>query len=244
MVDIDVSKFKRDGNYIKGILTNKNNILATKADISILIPGRYEDRDLMQLGATITTISVYAIVDMSTRKYAVMNLPIFIELEPSSVDNITIGGNLYKKLNFVKGDIVSSNTTLVRKDDFVFNLFDEFFIKGKVPWFLSYLDASNILTQAKKYADSNIGNNPIAMEILVSIIARSEKDKKIPFRYTTGDGKDLDKKIVAYTGLQNPYYSFDNTVSKVAGSFFTKGLNSTIVDKQATSTKVEDILRA
>ena len=165
MVDIDVSKLKRDKDYIKSILSIKNNVLTTKKDIAIFIPARYENKELLMPDVTISTLAVFGIVDMEANKYAIMNIPTFINLTPFLTDISMIGEYKYMVLFFEKNDVVCENTNLVKKETFIFNIFNEFILNGSIPWFMNEQDIASLLDGAEKYAGSKVGRLPKSMEV-------------------------------------------------------------------------------
>ena len=58
-----------------------------------------------------------------------------------------------------------------------------------------------------------------------------EKDKD-------GSGKPV------YVGLNNIYYSLDNTTAKLVGGYFGYGITVALIDKEKDTTTVSQILRA
>ena len=124
----------------------------------------------------------------------------------------------------------------------MYDIFDEFFVQGNVPWYLNYDDLSNIFIESKKYANSNIGSDPLAFEILSSIVTRSSEDKKVYYRHLITSGNNKIKPD--YVGLNNPYYSFDNTGAKLIGSRFGAGLNVALVEPEKKTSATSQILRA
>lgn len=123
-------------------------------------------------------------------------------------------------------------------DSFLYDLFDEFFIKGNIPWFLDYDDVNDLLLETKKYAGSNIGKNPLAFEILTSIIARDPNDKKQFFRKL-----DNTKKKPTYVGLNNIYYSYTTTGARLVGGYYGPGVTAAVVDKEEEASYIEKILK-
>ena len=237
MDSLNVAGLKRNPDAIKKAFKTIGDALVVTKNLRVIYPDRYNNIGLSILGTTVRVISIFAIID-DDGNYAVSNVPIFIELTPSNVDEISVGNDINKVLYFDEGSVYTENTNLVMDDRFLYDLFNEFYISGNIPWFMDYDDVINIFSETRKYADSSLGDNPITMEILAAVLARSKKDKTTFYRQT-----DLKDKA-DFVGLMNIYFTFDNTVSKLVGSYYSQGVSSAIINKEKEPTKIEEILRS
>lgn len=239
MTNMNISGLKRNPDIIKSYFKKVKNTVLLKEDVKVLFPERYINRDLAQISSTVDVMSIYAIVD-NNKNYAIVNKLIMQNLAPYNITEITIDNIIYKELYFRKGDVFITNTNLVKTNTLIYNVFDEFFTKGNVPWFLNYNDLSDILIASKEYTGSDIGKNPIAVEILASLIARNPDDKTKFYRTVKN------KKTVkpSYIGLNNIFYSFDNTGAKLVGGYFGQGVPNAIVVPETKSSEVTKTLRA
>jgi len=243
MDTLDVKKLKRNPTAINKSFKIIGSSTVTKEELYVLIPARYESKNLVVYKDKVRVISVYCIVN-GNGDYAVINVPVFAELSPIKISNVDIDGQVYKMLHFEKDSIFIENNTLVRQDSFMYNLFNEFYIQGKIPWFLNYSDVGKIFKSAKKFADSNIGNNIVALDMLTSVICRSTKNSKLYFRQDIKTKEDVLKQEPLFVGLLSIYHSFNNTTNKLVGSYLAEGINSALIDHEEESTNIEDILRA
>ncbi len=117
-----------------------------------------------------------------------------------------------------------------------YNLFENFFIYAKAPWFIGYDDLIKIMDNLVSYANSNLGDNFIASELVTSFIARTKKDKSVFLRQDPTATPE-------FVDLTNVYFSALSTLNKVAGNYFTEGLTSALVQKEVTPTKLENLVR-
>lgn len=239
MEKIHVSGLKRNPSVIKSYFKKVKNTVLVTEDVKVIFPERYINRDLAQIGSTVDVMSIYAILD-GKKNYAIVNKLIMQNLSPYNITEITIDNVIYKELHFRKGDVFITNTNLVKTNTLIYNVFDEFFTKGNIPWFLSYNDLSDILIASKEYTGSDIGKNPIAVEILASLIARNADDKTKFYRTV----KEKKKVKPSYIGLNNIFYSFDNTGAKLVGGYFGQGVPNAMVVPETKSSEVTKILRA
>lgn len=233
--------FKYNPKAVMKLLKTTGNSITALDDLRVIFPIRYENQELAFMGSVVKTVSIFAVAD-NNNNYGVVLAPIYIELTPMNITTLEINGEVNKVLEFQKGGIFSGNTNLIMNEDFMYNLFDEFFLKGKIPWFLNYEHVSNLFMEAKKYAGSKLGKNPLAMEILTAIITRSADNKEVFFRQVI-DSKNSNKGN-SFVGLNNIYYSFDNTNSKINGSYYSSGVTAAIINPEDKTTKVADVLRA
>lgn len=243
MDKLTISGFVRNPDVIKSYFKITKGVTVTNKNIRIIFPERYINRGLAIIGTTIKLVSIYAIVD-DEGNYAISRAPIYQEVTPFNISDIMIGDHVYKELYFRAGDIVINNNTLVKMDNFMYDLFDEFYIKGNIPWYLDYNDVSDLLLETKKYADSNIGKNPLTMEILASLVARDKTNKKTYYRMILKSKKDIKNNPPVYIGLNNIYYSFNNTGARIVGGYFGHGVTTAIVDQEQKTSSVSNILRA
>lgn len=242
MESLDISGLKRRPEVISKYLNVKGDITSVTEDLNVLFPSRYLDRKLALIDTTISVVSIFAILDKDNN-YAVVNAPIFVTLTPFSISDVSVDGVEYKSLYFQKDSVMIPNNKSVVRDNFLYDVFDDFFVNGRVPWYLNYNDISNVLLTTKKYANNNIGNDPLGFEILSSIIAREANNKTVYIRHVL-DKSNKDKIQPKYIGLNNRFYSYDNTGARLFGSYFGDGLITSIVDPEKKTSATSDILRS
>jgi len=235
------SKLKHNPKLISEIFSNKGDSVIAKDNFYIIFPERYIAKNLAVMGSTVSLLSVYAVVDRNMN-YGVVMAPIMMEVIPNNVTNVLVDGVVNKVLEVNKGETFIINRNLLRTAPFMYDVLDEFFLQGNVPWYLNYQLLAELFTESAKYAGSNIGNDPLAMEVITSIISRTKDDKFTSFREVV---KSSDTKLVPYyIGMSNVNYSYDNTLSKLMGGYFKQGITTAIVNRESETTKVSALLRA
>jgi len=238
---LSTSTLKHKPNVVKELFSNKGDSVVANDKLYILFPERYIKKSLATMGATAELLSMFAVVDEAFN-YGVIVAPIMMTISPDNVTDVMVDGVINKVLVINKGSVFITNRKLLRIDTFMYNLFDEFFLQGNVPWYITYDKLSDIFIEAKKYADSNVGNDVLAIEIVSSIISRNAKNKTMSYRHTITKG--INKTPPVYVGLNNVYYSYDNTLSKVMGGYFQQGVTTAIVNRETETNKVSSLLRA
>ena len=231
---------KYNPNIIKTKLQQVGDKVICKDDLFILFPEWYVKKELAFLGSTVNVVCLMCIVD-SSNNYAVLEAPVYCEFSPERLLEISIDGDVFKAMVFSKDHVAILSTRCIKTDNFFYEIFSNFFMQGYIPFFFDYEMISNIFAESKKYAGSNIGNDSITFEIITSIIGRNEKSKSECWRHTL-NSKQKDAKF--YTiGLNNKYYAYDNTGSKLIGSFFEQGLINAVNDPETKPTETVKILR-
>lgn len=237
MAEFDISKLKRKPEIIKSLLKVENNTTTALDDFRIIFPYRYRDKKFITFSNNVNLMSIYAIVD-DNNNYAVVCAPIVLSYMPFQLEPpFTIGDVKYEALVFKKDNIVIPDNNAVVTDSVLYGIFDEIYIKGNIPWFLSYDDLVNILSKSKQYAGNGIGSNPLPFEIISALITRVSKDKTKYHRLFLTEPYE-------YVGLNNIYYSYDNTGARLVGSYFGTEIGTALVDPETKTTKTSDILRS
>lgn len=240
MEKIPFSKFKRNPELIKKQLKSTDMYITTKSKMYVLFPERYAVANLAIIDNTVKVMGILMISD-TNNNYSVMLIPNYITFTPDKIEDVEIQGKVYVRLEFEKGSIMVNNINIVESEAILFNIFDEFIIKGNTPIFLTYKDLTDLYSKAGKYCGSKINADPTAVEILVSVVCRSSNDLGTLYRNTLKTPKDLAKRPKFIKLLD--VYSFPDTLSKIGGSYFKKGLDSAIVNPSSDTTALERVVR-
>lgn len=177
-----------------------------------------------------------------TGRYTVRNINALIELNPNKTEVVKIGSVDYHQFEFDAYQVMIKTSNIIKRDNIIYNIFDEFLFKGKVPWYLEYEDLGKLLDTAKKFANSDVGKNQDVIEFIVSMIARTSNDRTINIRHILNNYKDLHD--ISYVPLSSVFYSVNTTINKLSGSYFNDGIVSALVKKTDDISEIEKILRA
>lgn len=225
---------KRDKDFIKSKIYVKDGKVYTKEKTIIEFPKWYETKELLDIQDVTYLYGVFAII--IDDKYSVSIIPTLINTTPIIIREVERENGTYIQFVYGKDDVLIDNTNVVKKDLLSYNLFENFFIYAKSPWFVDYEDRIKILDNLFTYSNSNLGDNFVASELVTSFIARTKKDKSVFLRQDPTAEAD-------FVDLTNVYYSALSTLNKVAGNYFTEGLTSALVQKEKEPTKLENLVR-
>jgi len=225
---------KRDKGFIESKTYVKDNKVYTKEKTIIEFPKWYEDKELLDIQDVTYLYGIFAII--VDDRYSVSCIPTLINTTPIIIREVERADGVYTQFIYGKDDVLIDNLNVVKKDLLSYNLFENFFVYAKVPWFVEYEDLIKILDNLHNYAASNLGNNFIASELVTSFIARTKKDKSVFSR------QDVTAEV-AYVDLTNVYFSALSTLNKLGGNFFQQSLTSALVQKEEEPTRLENLVR-
>lgn len=236
--------YKRSQDDFSIFFKEDQNATYAERDFSIFFPSSYVKKDLASITSVIEVICILMVVDEVSKKYKTLSIPVKQKFSPNETQKVTLNDVPYYKMNFKKGQIVTPNNNCVKTADFLFTVFETFYLRGKVPIFLSYEDLGNLLDKTKKYCGSSIGENLIAIHIIVAVMTRFKDDEDKLYKEVLKTLEDLKTKKPSFKGLSDIFYGIDNTVSSLIGGYLIDGMTGSIVKPETTSTKIADILKA
>jgi hypothetical protein len=210
--------------------------------LRIYIPARFAERNLASVGADTWIVGICATVT-EDGFYAVSLINAMWRIEPTATEKVMFDEDEYYEFFFEPGSRFISTTNLVKTDTLVYRIYDEIVSKARVPWYLNYLDMGRLFDTAKKHAGTNVGENQVITELIISIIARDMYDRHIGFRLTLNEPNDMVNKRPAYIALRSVTYAASNTTNKLAGNRFQDGMVSALVTPTERVEKLEELLR-
>ncbi len=223
------------------LVKNEAGQVITKENCYIQVPARFSNIGLGQVGVETIIYGCYALISESG-KYTVRNINALIELNPSRTKIIQIDEVDYYQFEFDAYQVMMNTSSVVKRDAIIYNIFNEFLFKGKVPWYMEYEDLGKLLDTSKELANSDVGKNQDVIEFIVSMISRNKNDRTINIRHILNSYKDLHD--ISYVPLSSVFYSVNTTINKLSGSYFNDGIVSALVKKTDDTSEIEKILRA
>lgn len=237
---VDFKKFKRDDKYLSSAIKVTKSRYIAQEDLFIMFPKRYIDLHLGDIDNTVSVLSVLIVYNKDF-KYSVINIPSMVNITPDSIEEIEIGDEIYFKMTIIKGDAIIDSRDVIVDGDVGYGVFNILLVKGVIPWYVSYLDLVKIFENIPKYTGSKVGGYISVIKIMIAISARSKDDPSIPYRKVI---KSFDDNTpVHWVGLNNIYYTYNSTASKIFGSYMKPGMISAMVNPEKKATKLENIIR-
>ena len=209
----------------------------------IQIPTRYRDAGMAEIGIDTSIYGIFALI-LDDGSYSVTNILAMVKIRPYKILTVNIDGVAYYEFYFQPNKPVLETIMVVKDAALIYNVLNDFIFHGKMPWFVNYDRSGELLDFADHYAGSGVANNQEAVEFIVSIIARDPKNKLTMYRTTIKTREAALKSKPVIVPLMSVFYSASNTVSKIAGNYFSDGVVSALVNPAQSVEKLESLLRA
>jgi hypothetical protein len=226
---------KRNPQAVNSKLYTKDGKIYCKEIATIEIPKWFIDKELVVIGESTYIYGIFAII--IGEEYSVSCIPTLVQINPLSVLEVKRDDEEYVQYVFGENKPIIENTKVVKKELLSYNMFNGFYLNANVPWYIEYKDLIKIMDNLFYYGKSNLGNDWVASELMISFVTRYIKDKRIFHR------QKLDEEYT-YVDLNNVYYSAISTLNKLAGNYYTESLVSALVQKEKEPTKLENLVRS
>lgn len=238
-----ISQFKRDPAKIKAsFIKDSSGAYITKEECIIYLPKRYIDRGLILLGEENYMVGVFGM--FIGEYYSVSMVNGLINMGAPRLLTETIDEIEYYKAIFPPNSIVIKRDKVVTNNKVPFNLFNDMFSRGYVPFYFNYDDFGQLLNTSKKYAGLGFTENVPVFQLITSLLARAGGTKDKFYRQVIKTYSDLTDKPPEFVSLYNVNYSASNTLSKLTGSYFTDGIVSSLINPTKNVERIEELLRA
>ncbi len=240
---MDRSQLRRDPQAVRQAMKElPGGVLVTTQPCKIYIPQRYEEYGLAKLGIENHILGIFALV-LEDGSYTVCLVNAMVPIDPVQTNKVKFDGDDYLEFVFQKGSTIMKSMDLVKTDTLTYLLFDEFFQKGNIPWYVGYEELGKLFDTAVKHAGAKIGQQREVTELIASIVARNPKDRTQNYRTLIKSEEDLVKTPPVFVPLMSIRYAATNTMTKIGGSYFSKGVNSALLSPAERPERIETILR-
>lgn len=243
MKTISINNLKRNPELVMSKIIETDTAMLAGEDMSIVFPARWLENaaNLVRIDITVSVLGILCFIDKDNN-YTITKIPTRIICNPNRITDIMIDDVLYKEMHFSRGEQLIVNRDIVKDNSDLFTTFSEFFFKANIPWYIKENEIVEIFENADKYADSKVGQNSMALELMTSVVAKWKNDLNVPFRVAIN--KDPKAKV-QFVNLLNPYYTFKSTFGRISGSYAKQGRLASLVDPSTNEdNKIEQILRA
>lgn len=241
---IDINSLVRNQSIIKDLLHQSGDTLIAKQKCAIIVPFRYLQAGLLDMGKRIVVATIFPIVN-TKGEYAVSNYCTSMEITCNDIRTTKHDGSDHYVFCFEKGDVICPNTNLVKDDNFSYLIYDEMIQKAKAPWFMSYKDIGNVMVTAKEMSGVTLADTNAIFELIVSHLSRSKDDVNKFYCEVINDLDDvtLQQNKLQSISLNSVTYANVNKMTKLMGGYVEDGLTSALVEEQSAESGLELLLR-
>lgn len=237
MEHIVPSKLKHNPEAIKNCFRISNNMTIVTKDIKIVFLESFLNKELAEIGDYVSLVGLYGIID-ENNNFGTCIAPVFQKILVNKIEDATCDdGKLYKILYIEKDSVMLDTNDLVVSDNQVYFIYDQFYVKGNIPFYISYNQLPTLLADADIFCGTRLGNDRHVFEILASLVARG-KDKSVYYRNSPEMGIENPN----YTSLSNIYYSLKSSSSKIIGGYYGSGISAAILNPETESSVLENLL--
>lgn len=240
---LQISELKRNPNVIDDVVMRVGNTIVAKKKCSIVLPFRWLQAGLLEIGSTSYCATIYPIVS-ENGEYAVSNVCSKMEITPSSIEITRHEGKDHYVFMFDKGDIISPDVNLVMDDTYSYSIYDEIIQKAKAPWFMNYKDSGKVMATSKSHSGVTLSGTNAIFELINSTLSRNA-DMSKQYRETISSVTldELSKNKRQGVPLNSVVYATSNKMNKLMGGYIEDGLTSALTEEESPISGVEQLLR-
>ena len=226
----DVDKyFKIDEKSKTMIFTGKKLV--------VYIQSRWEVHGYLEINDTVSTIGIADLIIDDTYQANLFMLA-KIEIAPSEMSTVTVDGLQYQVLTLHTGDRFLCNTEVVKDSKIAYILYVEYISRANMIYTMDYEHLAFLFDQSKPICGANLKVDHVIFEMIYSHLSRDNEKLSIQYRHT-----DMSKPM-KFISIRNISYAPTSTTASMVGSYFSEGLNSSLLaDPSESHSLVEDLLR-
>jgi len=239
---MNVKELKRNPTLAKThFITTDQGSLLTKHGLSIMIPKRFVEVSLATVGSDNEIVGICAWI--IGNEYFITLTNALFKITPDNITETIVDGDVYVSYNFDKNSVVMPNTNLLKSSGIVFHIFNELIAKGKVPWYINYLDRLNIFDSANKHAGVSFTDQKEVTEMIVAVNTRFKDNINQYYRHVIKKEDDLISDKHKPTSLRDVEFSATTTLNKLMGSYMNRAITSSLNHPSERVEKLEEYLR-
>lgn len=234
---------RNSGKVLANLKTLPDQPVICKVPMTVHFPVRFTEIGLAQFGSTVQIYGLFAII-LESGEYSLCNVNALIQTKPSVIEKILIDNVEYYQFKYLPGDELILTTDLVQRSSLLFLAIDEFFFKGKVPYYVEYDDLGKLFDSAKKHTGTSANITPAVVEFMAAYISRKRENKNKYIREGAKSMSDFDRKHLAIVPLRSVLWSAPGTVNKLTGAHYDDGVIAALAHQNTELKNIERVLRA
>lgn len=197
---------------------------------------RYQVYGLVELTETVKTLGILDLI-IDKKYHASLTILAQVEMAPTEYSETTYGNIPYIVMTFLKGDIFLVNTQVLRNSGVIYAVYMEMISRGKIPYWFTYEDITNVFDRVKEMTGSGIGTDRVVYELVVSHLARQKDNLSQMYRYANIASP------MQFIPIKSVAYAPTSTTARLAGSYFDDGLSASLLVESKQNRPLEDLFR-
>lgn len=218
-------------------LNEKDNcVYFTGNKLEIYIPQRYIDQKHAEVRSS---VQVFGCLDLVVNEniHGGIHLPAVIQFTPVDIYKEKIDEDDFVVCVLNKGGRFIENLDLIQDNMNPYFIWLEFITYGHMPKYITYPTSCNIFDDCKEIAGKAPSVDHVLYEIIMAYLARDQENHKIQYRHTNMS------KPPYFNKLKDVSYAMNSTHTKIMGSYFSEGLNSSLITTETESHPIEELFR-
>lgn len=222
---------------------------ATKAKVSVVgeaviatdttyvhLPKFLAERNLLSIGDKITAIGLFNII--VNGEYFTIVSPLMYTLPYNSFQVISVDGEEYYQLEFLKGQSIIESLTVARNAMLTTEVLTFILLRGQIPYYVTQEMALHLTSGSAKYGGVKLDENSALIELLAGLSQRVKGDEEMFYRHAPASAE------VQYVPLTDISFGTFSNFSRFLGGYQRSGIITSLVNDTPTApTKLEKTLR-
>ena len=215
-----------------------NQWVFTGKKLQIWIPAIYEERDLLTLGDTATSLGIFQLRINDTLSCDMMILA-KVNMDFVTDTRVIEDDYQYIVLDLKAGSVFIRNTDIVKNSNLAYGVFMTFIALGKIPPFINYNMINSLFDNDKKCCGISLNVNHAIFEMIYAQMYRDSSDAYMFYRHT--DMRKAPRVVPIHQISHGP----QSTSAKIIGSYMKEGIVASLVDDSEHSPSVvENLFRS
>lgn len=237
--------YKRDPQAVsKNFAKNAAKQVICKNACRIQVPKFFFEHGLGEIGLDTRIFGFFPVI-LETGQFALVNTMAMFQIAPTRTSIITVDDVEYYEFFFAKDSVIFRTTALLAESKIAFEVLQNFFFMGRVPWYVGYDDHGKLFDTAPKFASFGAVKSPVTIEFLTAMVARKAGANNNEFLRnqikTIADGEVGN---VDWVPMSSVMVSVRSPLNKIAGAHAQDGIISAIIAPSKKVGAVERIVRA
>lgn len=230
---------RRDATKIHADLVDEGTATITKGGCYLYIPVGFTSKELAFISSTVEIVGIFAI-STDRKSYGVSNVTTFIEITPSSFEEVDVSGEPYYEFRFDPGTVVFPNRMLQVVSNPVYNIASYIYDFGNRPFWFSPVEDAELMSETPLWNGFRVFADQITADCYAAHTQRNPSDPRQFFRYTLKKDSDLFGPI-QFIPLRDGSLNKTSRLAKLADVELKRGIRSALTVEPVRAEPLEDL---
>lgn len=234
-----IESARRDPTKIHADLVDEGTATITKGGCYLYIPVGFTSKELAFISSTVEIVGLFAI-STDRKTYGVSNVTTFIEITPSSFEEVDVAGEPYYEFRFDPGTVVFPNRLLQVISNPVYNLASYIFDFGNRPFWFTPIEDAELFSDTPFWNGFKVFADQITADCYAAHTQRKKGDPRTFFRYSLKKDSDLFSPV-QFIPLRDGPLNKTSRLAKLADVELKRGIRSALSVDPVRAEPLEDL---